>query len=123
MHAAQAISALTERFRYVVLDCPPILSFADAMTLPWLVDGVLFVARADKTKADDVKRAELRLRQVSAPLLGAVLLGPRDDRVATPTEFDAQESWSSRAPYGATVNDSPREHHPTTRVDELVLDE
>ena len=34
VHAAQAISALTERFRYVVLDCPPILSFADTMTLP-----------------------------------------------------------------------------------------
>ena len=76
VHAAQAIRALSERFRYVVLDCPPILSFADAMTLPWLVDGVLFVARAGQTKAADVKQAELRLRQVSAPLLGAVLVGP-----------------------------------------------
>ncbi len=103
VHAAQVISALTERFRYVVLDCPPILSFADAMTLPWLVDGVLFVARAGKTKAVDVKHAELRLRQVSAPLLGAVLLGPRADRAAVPSDLDAPESWSYRAPNGASV--------------------
>ena len=31
LHAAQAIRTLTEKFRYVVLDCPPILSFADAI--------------------------------------------------------------------------------------------
>lgn len=123
VHAAQAIRELSERFRYVVLDCPPILSFADAMTLPWLVDGVLFVARAGQTKAVDVKHAELRLRQVSAPLLGAVLLGPHADRAAAPTDLDGPESWSYRAPNGASVNESSREHHPTNGVNELVLDE
>ena len=61
------------------------------MTLAWLVDGVLFVARAGKTKAVDVKHAELRLRQVSAPLLGAVLLGPHADRAAMPSDLDAPE--------------------------------
>ena len=123
LHAAQAISALTERFRYVVLDCPPILSFADAMTLPWLVDGVLFVARAGRTKAVDVNHAELRLRQVSAPLLGAVLLGPHADRVAVPNDLDSPESWSYSAPNGASANDPSPKNHPTTRPADLILDE
>jgi polysaccharide biosynthesis transport protein len=123
VHAAQAISALTERFRYVVLDCPPILSFADAMTLPWLVDGVLFVARAGKTKAVDVKHAELRLRQVSAPLLGAVLVGPHADRAAVPSDLDAPEGWAYSAPGGANAYDSSPKNHPTMRAPDLVLDE
>jgi capsular exopolysaccharide synthesis family protein len=148
LHAAQAIRTLTEKFRYVVLDCPPILSFADAMTLPWLVDGVLFVARADRTKAVDVKHAELRLRQVSAPLLGAVLVGPHADRVAAPIDVDASEGRSSGAPHasnanGPGTNDSVIDNsvtnaaptngsgtngasvhaHPTLRPAELVLDE
>ena len=123
VHAAQAISALTDRFRYVVLDCPPILSFADAMTLPWLVDGVLFVARADKTKAVDVKRAELRLRQVSAPLLGAVLVGPHADRAAAPYDVDPPESWSYNPPSVPGAYESSPKNHPTMRAADLVLDE
>jgi len=123
LHAAQVISSLQERFRYVVLDCPPLLSYADAMTLAWLVDGVLFVARAGTTKAVDVKHAELRLRQVAAPLLGAVLLGPRADRAAVPSDLDTPEHWSFSAPNGVSANDWSRDGHPTSRMDELVLDE
>jgi non-specific protein-tyrosine kinase len=123
VHTAQAIRALTEKFRYVVLDCPPILSFADAMTLPWLVDGVLFVARAGKTKAVDVKHAERRLRQVSAPLLGAVLLGPRADRAAVPHDLEPPEGRSHGASNGVAANGSSPKHLPTMRVPDLALDE
>ena len=123
LHAAQVISSLQERFRYVVLDCPPLLSFADAMTLAWLVDGVLFVARAGTTTAVDVKNAELRLRQVAAPLLGAVLLGPHADRAAAPSDLDTPDHWSVSAPNGVSINDWSRDGHPTSRTDELVLDE
>jgi non-specific protein-tyrosine kinase len=122
LQAAQAIRTLTEKFRYVVLDCPPILSFADAMTLPWLVDGVLFVARAGKTKAVDVKHAELRLRQVSAPMLGAVMVGPRADRAAVPHDFDASDGPSYSALNGATINDSAVAY-PATRTPDFVLDD
>jgi capsular exopolysaccharide synthesis family protein len=123
VQAAQAIRALTAKFRYVVLDCPPILSFADAMTLPWLVDGVLFVARADRTKAVDVKHAELRLRQVSAPLLGAVLVGPRADRAAVPGGLDAPEGWANSMLNGASANGSSPKSQPTKAPVELALDE
>jgi succinoglycan biosynthesis transport protein ExoP len=123
VHAAQAISALTERFRYVVLDCPPILSFADAMTLPWLVDGVLFVARAGKTRAVDVKHAELRLRQVSAPVLGAVMVGPHADRAALPSDLDPPDGSSYREPNGVGMQYAGPNHHPTMHASDLVLDE
>src|SRR5262249_37380262 len=123
VQAAQAIGALSEKFRYVVLDCPPILSFADAMTLPWLVAGGRRVARADKTKTDDVKQAELRLRQVAAPLLGAVLVGPRADRAAVPGDLDAAPEPAHGALNGASMNGSAPKLRSTASTAELLLDE
>ena len=43
--------------RFVIFDVPPVLGCADALAFAPLVDGIIFVVEADKTKSQDVKKA------------------------------------------------------------------
>ncbi len=53
----QLISYLRERFDYVIIDSPPVLTFPDMSVLAPLSDGVVFVINSKKSKRDVVKRA------------------------------------------------------------------
>ena len=53
----QLISYLRERFDYVIIDTPPVLTFPDMAVLAPLSDGVVFVINSKHTKRDVVKRA------------------------------------------------------------------
>jgi protein-tyrosine kinase len=48
---------LKERFDYVIIDTPPVLTFSDTAILAPLADGVAFVINCKKTKKTIVKRA------------------------------------------------------------------
>jgi protein-tyrosine kinase len=57
--------------RYVILDVPPILTGADALTFAPLVDSILVVVQSGRTPAEDVRKA---LDQMpSEKVLGVVL--------------------------------------------------
>jgi protein-tyrosine kinase len=47
----------TERFDWVVLDSPPVAPIADAGLLASMVDGIVFVVRAGRTRCRAVQRA------------------------------------------------------------------
>ena len=57
----------------VIIDSPPILGLADAPTLSALVDGVIFVVEADRSRRGALKMALRRLRSMRPILLGALL--------------------------------------------------
>lgn len=67
------LDELNERFDLVLLDSPPVVAAADAAVLSTLVDGVVFVTRFKKTTRDLARRMLRTLRDVNAPLLGAVI--------------------------------------------------
>ena len=67
------LDQLGERFDLVLLDSPPIVAAADAAVLSTQVDGVVFVARFKKTTKEMAKKMLRSLRDLNAPLLGAVL--------------------------------------------------
>jgi succinoglycan biosynthesis transport protein ExoP len=68
-----ALDELTRDFDMVLVDAPPLLAVADAMTLAPLVDAVLFVAEAENTTRAAVDLAISQLDQVRAHVIGAVL--------------------------------------------------
>ena len=72
---ALLLRALETEADLVVVDSPPLLSFADAAVLASVTQGVLLVARAGKTRRDDAVRALDSLAAVRARVLGAVLTG------------------------------------------------
>jgi succinoglycan biosynthesis transport protein ExoP len=74
------LDELSERFDRLVLDSPPVVAVTDSAILSTLVDGVVLVVRAFKTTFG-LSRSGLRtLRDVDAPIAGAVLNAVNLDR-------------------------------------------
>jgi Mrp family chromosome partitioning ATPase len=63
---------LRKRFKFVVIDSPPVLPVTDAMILSTLVDGVVFVVESGATVRGAVTRARKILQNVGANVLGIV---------------------------------------------------
>lgn len=66
-------SQLTELADLVLLDSPPVLVVADATILSALVDGVVLVIRAARTKTDAMKQAKERLVNANARIVGTIM--------------------------------------------------
>lgn len=71
--AADRIRALRDRFDYVIVDCPPVLTAVEAASVCRQSSGVIMVVRAGVTPRDDIERARDLLRGV--PMFGVVLNG------------------------------------------------
>jgi tyrosine-protein kinase Etk/Wzc len=67
------LQRLEEIYDAVILDAPPLNLVTDAAVLGTNADGVLLVARANKTEKGALHFAIEQLRNVRAPILGAVL--------------------------------------------------
>ena len=78
--ASNLFAQLKTRYDYVLVDSPPVLPVADALTLSQSVDQVLLVVRARRTRIPDFRQAGSLLRQFGAPLRAAVLVGARHER-------------------------------------------
>ena len=69
------IQFLRGRFKHVIIDSPPALSFTDAAILSTLVDGVVLVAMAGKSSVHLMRQFKQRLGAIGARIYGVVLNG------------------------------------------------
>jgi capsular exopolysaccharide synthesis family protein len=69
----QLISTLQPEFTHIVIDSPPIVTFADSVILSTQVDGVLMVVHGGKSPQEIVLRSMKLLDDVDASVLGVVL--------------------------------------------------
>lgn len=74
------LDELGERFDRIVLDSPPVVAVTDSAILSTLVDGVILVVRAFKTTFGLARSGLRTLRDVDAPIAGAVLNAVNLDR-------------------------------------------
>jgi polysaccharide biosynthesis transport protein len=63
------------KYKFIILDSPPIASVSDVQIIAAEVDGVLLVVRSGSTSRHIVQRSCRMLRQTGARLLGSVLNG------------------------------------------------
>lgn len=70
---ANLVSDLDERYDLVIFDTPPLLSVTDALILARNVDGVVLVARWDKTAREMLRRCAQQLLDVQVRILGTVV--------------------------------------------------
>jgi capsular exopolysaccharide synthesis family protein len=63
----------SQRFKYVIIDSPPIASFTDGVLISSIVDGVLLVVQGGKTSRQVVKRTRQMLTEIGAKVIGVVL--------------------------------------------------
>ncbi len=66
---------LSGRFKHVIIDSPPAISFTDAAILSTLVDGVVLVAMANKSSIHLMRQFKQRLHTIGARIYGVVLNG------------------------------------------------
>lgn len=66
---------LRGRFKHVIVDSPPAISFTDAAILSTLVDGVVLVALSGKSSVHLMRRFKQRLGNIGARIYGVVLNG------------------------------------------------
>lgn len=72
---ARVLDGCKRAFDHIIIDAPPTLGLADALTLSRQVDGVIFVAMAGQTAKENFRGSMKRLAQVQSPVLGVVLNG------------------------------------------------
>jgi capsular exopolysaccharide synthesis family protein len=69
----EAIAEVRRRFKFVVIDSPPVMAATDAVILSALTDGVLLVVRSGETPKEAFTRTRDLLAAVKCRLLGVVL--------------------------------------------------
>jgi capsular exopolysaccharide synthesis family protein len=67
------LGELAERSDVVIFDAPPVLPYADALTLASKVDRVILVTQAERTQRGHLERAKDELEKSGATILGVVL--------------------------------------------------
>jgi succinoglycan biosynthesis transport protein ExoP len=70
---AELMCELRKRYKFIVIDSPPILAATDAVILSALVDGVLLVVRSGETPKEAFTRTHDLLNSVKSRVLGVVL--------------------------------------------------
>jgi capsular exopolysaccharide synthesis family protein len=83
----ELVDTLGDRFDYVILDTPPLLSVADAAIVSRLVDGTLLVSRAGRSRRAEISRVVELLRDSDTRLLGTILNGVVRTRRANAYEY------------------------------------
>ncbi|HEY6464838.1 MAG TPA: polysaccharide biosynthesis tyrosine autokinase, partial [Candidatus Acidoferrales bacterium] len=69
------IAELRRRFKFIVVDSPPVMAATDAVIISALTDGVLLVVRSGETPKEAFSRTRDLLAAVKGRLLGVVLNG------------------------------------------------
>jgi Mrp family chromosome partitioning ATPase len=69
----ERISELRKEFEFVLIDAPPLNTYADGTALGQLADGVVLVLEANCTRREVASRAAENLRAAQIPILGAIL--------------------------------------------------
>ncbi|MGH9706711.1 MAG: polysaccharide biosynthesis tyrosine autokinase, partial [Candidatus Acidiferrales bacterium] len=70
---AEAIAELRHRYKFIVIDSPPVMAATDAVILSAQTDGVLLVVRSGETPKEAFIRTRDLLAAVKSRLLGVVL--------------------------------------------------
>jgi capsular exopolysaccharide synthesis family protein len=73
MRMREAIADLRNRYKFIVIDSPPVMAATDAVIISALTDGVLLVVRSGETPKEAFKRTRDLLAGVKCRLLGVVL--------------------------------------------------
>ena len=95
------VETLAANFDYVVIDSPPVSSFADSLILSSLVEGVIIVVRSGFTPREMAQRTKAHLQSVGAKILGVVI----NQIKLQPHDYYYYSSYYSRYYYSGGDNE------------------
>lgn len=70
---AAMFSEMRSEFDLIILDCPPVLLFADSLILGTLTNGTIIVYQVGRMARGALKRAKDQLTNVKVPVIGLIL--------------------------------------------------
>jgi len=105
----EAIAELRTKFKFIVIDSPPIMAATDAVILSVKADGVLLVVRSGETPKEAFTRTRDLLLSVKCHLLGGVL---------NAEDSSAPDYYYSYRYYPYSEGYGPQEHSETPSSDE-----
>jgi succinoglycan biosynthesis transport protein ExoP len=105
----EAIAELRTKFKFIVIDSPPIMAATDAVILSVKADGVLLVVRSGETPKEAFTRTCDLLMSVKCRLLGVVL---------NAVDSTAPDYYYSYRYYPYSQGYGPQEHSETPPSDE-----
>ncbi|MGI9615419.1 MAG: polysaccharide biosynthesis tyrosine autokinase [Acidimicrobiales bacterium] len=100
---SSAIKSIGDRADIVLIDAPPVLPVADALSLAPIVDGVILLVTVGSTTEAEVAEAMANLRGAGANVLGVVL---NRAKVAASSRYHRNERVGSPM-IGSQVDDPP----------------
>ena len=106
---SEAIAELRTKYKFIVIDSPPIMAATDAVILSVKADGVLLVVRSGETPKEAFMRTRDLLLSVKCHLLGVVL---------NAVDSTAPDYYYSYRYYPYSAGYGPQEHSETPRSDE-----
>ena len=108
---------LRGRFKHIIIDSPPAISFTDASILSTQVDGVVLVAMADKSSMHLMRQFRSRISAIGARIYGVVLNGVKAGSMAYDYYGGGYYQYYQRAEHddstpimGETVDASNAQH-------------
>jgi succinoglycan biosynthesis transport protein ExoP len=96
---ASLMAQLRSRYKYIILDAPPMLGISDTRVAVYLADATLFVVRWGKTKAEVAQNGMAALNECRAPVAGAVLTQVNLRRHAARAYGDAVQYYGKYKQY------------------------
>ncbi len=105
----EALAELRTKFKFIVIDSPPVMAATDAVILSVKADGVLLVVRSGETPKEAFTRTRDLLLSVKCHLLGVVL---------NAVDSTAPDYYYSYRYYPYSEGYGPQEHSETPRSDE-----
>jgi capsular exopolysaccharide synthesis family protein len=78
----EVLAQLAERYELVVIDTAPVGVVADAYPILKQVDGVIVIARMDKTTRDSAQQLREQLARLNTPVLGVVANAVKRNRAS-----------------------------------------
>jgi uncharacterized protein involved in exopolysaccharide biosynthesis len=68
-----SLERLRDKYRFVLVDCPSLQEAQDAVLLAPLVDGIVVVVEADRTRVEQLHNTEKTLESAKGKILGHIL--------------------------------------------------
>jgi len=112
----EMLQSLTVRFKHVIVDSPPAISFTDAAILSTLVDGVVLVAMANKSSIHLMRQFKQRVSAIGARIYGVVLNGIKSSSM----DYDYYGSGYYKYYSQTTDDETPLLEEQQTKADDTA---
>jgi len=67
------VTVLKNKYKYILVDSPPVIPFIDATRICEVTDGVIMIVESEGTRSEVVDHALDRLKSAGAEILGIIL--------------------------------------------------